>query len=93
MDAEEEGAVAVEDIDTDELPEEMRDMDKSQRKAYVDKMAKKRKTIQVRIRELNTEREKYVAGQRRNLPADTLDAVLIDTVRKQAESKSFRFEK
>ena len=92
VDAESEGAVAIEDLEAEELPKEMRDMDGEERKAYIEKKANERKKIQEQINQLNKERRKYVAEQMTKLPGNTLDAVMIQAIREQAEKKNYQFE-
>ncbi len=92
VDAESEGAVAVEELEAEELPKEMRDMNDEERKAYIKKKATERKRIQEQINQLNKERRKYVAEQMTQLPDNTLDAVMIQAIREQAEKKNYQFE-
>ncbi len=90
------GKIKLEDLKDDQLPEFMRKMSVEERKAFVDKTIKERGQIQQQIKDLSDARDKYVADQRRTLAEksdNTLDAAIIESVRKQAEQKSFKFEK
>ena len=68
-------------------------MKPAERKAYVEKMAKRRKELQQKIAELSGQRDKYVAARRKKLAgksgAKTLSEALRESVRKQAEKKQF----
>jgi hypothetical protein len=95
VDAEKEGSVKVEEVDADELPAEMRSMSKSERKAHVQKMGKKRAAIQKKIQKLNAERKKYIAKKKKEMSQsgqDTLDTAMIKAIRKQAGKKQFKFK-
>lgn len=85
--------VKLENLKDDEVPEEMKKMNTKERKAYIKKMIKKRKRLQKRISKLNNERRKYVKQEMKKRSAsNTLDAVVIPTVRKQAVEKNFKFK-
>lgn len=87
------GKVRLEILETKELPEEMREMSLAERKAYIEKQAKRRTTLQVEIRRLNDERGKYVAVEMktRGKSGDhTLDTAIITIVREQAKRKGFK---
>lgn len=94
VDAVKEGKVKVEDMKEEELPEEMKKMDKKQRKEYVEKMHKKRAQIQKKITELNKAREKYVRDKRKQMAGDqTLDEALVKAIKEQAAKKNYKFKK
>lgn len=93
VDAKKDGSVKIEELKDEELPDEMKKMSKEERKAYVDKMSKERENIQNKINKLNEERSKYVAQKMlENKNDNTLDAVMIKTIREQAKQKDYRFE-
>ena len=93
VDAKKEGKIKVEEIKDEELPDEMKNMTIQERKDYLDKMEKERETIQEKINKLNDERSKYVAQKMlENKNENTLDAVMIKTIREQAAQKNYRFE-
>ena len=94
VDAKKDGSVKIEELKDEELPEEMKKMNKEERKAYVDKMSKERENIQSKINKLNEERSKYVAQKMlENKNDNTLDAVIIKTIREQAKQKNYSFSK
>ena len=56
-------------------------------------MLKEQLEIQEQINRLHAERSKYVAEQTRNRSAtNTLDSVVVTTVREQAQKRNYRFE-
>ncbi len=92
VDAENEGAVKIEDLSENELPEEMKEMTLEERKKYLSEKAKERESIQKEINELNEARRIYVAEKTLEMGDNTLDAVMIKAIREQAESKNFKFD-
>ncbi len=95
VDALRDGGVKLGELKDEDLPENMQKMTPAERVAYVEVQAMQRADIQQTINGLNTERRKYVAEQREKLSEtgeDTLDAVMIKTLRAQAQKKNFQFE-
>ncbi len=93
IDAKKEGKVKVEELKGEELPAEMQKMSVSERKDYLDKMGKEREQIQNKINRLNDERNKYVAQKMlESKNENTLDAVMIKTIREQAKQKNYSFK-
>jgi len=87
---------ALAELKEEELPAEMKGMNATQRKEYVDKKAKERETIQTKIREVNENREKYIADERKKTAGsakNTLDEAMLGAVREQAIKKKYKFEK
>lgn len=94
VDAKKEGKVKVEELKEEELPDNMKKMTVQERKSYLDKMEKEREQIQEKITKLNDERSKYVVQKMlENKNENTLDAVMIKTIREQAKQKNYSFEK
>lgn len=94
VDAEKEGKIKIEDIKDEDLPAEMKKMNKQERKDYIEKLKKKRTEIQGKIQQLKQERDKYVAGKQKEMTGDkTLDAAMLEAIRDQAEQKNYKFEK
>lgn len=80
-------------LKTEELPVEMRQMTETERKAYVETKTKERERIQEQINQLNVERTKFVAEKTKQLNAtNTLDSVVLATVREQATKRNYKFE-
>ena len=95
VDALKEDTVKLDDVKTEDLPEEMQKMTLEERKAYIDTKSKERAAIQEKISKLNTSRKKFVAEELKKLSEtgeDTLDAAMIRAIREQAESKKFELE-
>lgn len=93
VDAKKDGSVKIEELKDEDLPDEMKKMNIQERKAYVDKMDKEREQIQKKINRLNDERSKYVAKKMlENKNDNTLDAVMIKTIREQAKNKNYKFD-
>jgi hypothetical protein len=61
----------------------------------VEQRAKERAEIQARIKELNAERQEYIATEMKKRTESqgeqTLDQAVIRSLREQAEAKGFRF--
>ena len=83
----------LEDVKKADLPVEMQKLSERERKEFIEKKAKERDALQVKIQQLNSEREKYVAAQMKQPSAtNTLDAVVTTAVREQAAKRQFKFE-
>ncbi len=93
LDAVENESVDVDEMKADDLPQEMKGMDKKERKEYVDKMIRKRAKLQKKINKLNMERRKYVATEtKKRSGQETLDTVIIKAIRKQTKERNFQFK-
>ncbi|MFZ1518066.1 MAG: vWA domain-containing protein [Ignavibacteriaceae bacterium] len=93
VDAKKDGSVKIEELKDEELPDEMKPMSVQERKVYIEKKEKERSQIQTKINKLNEERSKYVAQKLlENKNDNTLDAVMIKTIREQAKQKYYKFE-
>jgi len=80
----------------DELPAEMKGMNAEEREKFVAQKAKDREEIQKQIQDINQKRESFIAEERKKTsaePKNTLDKVMLNTVREQAEKKNYKFEK
>ncbi|MBN2496188.1 MAG: VWA domain-containing protein [Deltaproteobacteria bacterium] len=96
VDATAKGKVDLAEIDKDDLPENMRKMDRAEQAAFVEKNRARRGEIQAQIRVLDAERRKFVAEQQKKKAdetgEDTLDRAMIDSIHVQAESMGYSFE-
>jgi hypothetical protein len=92
VDAKKEGSVNIEELEEDQLPEEMKNMNLEERKDYVEEKAKEREKIQNQINELSEERRKYIADKLAEGKDNTLDAAMVNMIRKQAAEKNYKFE-
>jgi hypothetical protein len=93
VDASKKDGFDVKKIRKEELPAEMQEMNDTERAAYIQKNSETRAGLQNQINKLNAEREKYVAEKMKAASAsNTLDSVVITTVRSQAQTRSFQFK-
>ncbi|MDY6933260.1 MAG: VWA domain-containing protein [Spirochaetota bacterium] len=93
VDAIENESVEIDSLKDDELPSEMRKMNKRERKEYIDKMIDKRAELQKRINRLNMERREFVENEmKKRSEQNTLDLVIIKAVHEQAARCDFSFE-
>lgn len=79
-----------------DLPEEMQGMTVEERKAHAAAKRAGRTEIQKQIQELNEAREEYVRAElqkRAGEDGETLDQVVVETVRSQAVAKGYAFSK
>jgi hypothetical protein len=93
VDACKDKTVNLETMKKEELPPEMQKLNESERKAYVEAKAKEREKLQADINRLNAERSKFVAEEmKKTAQTNTLDQVMIATIREQATRRNYRFE-
>jgi hypothetical protein len=95
VDGTKKGAVKLEALKDEELPEELRGKNAEERKAIVEAKEKERSAIQARIQQLNQERQKYLAEKQKEQAAegnDTLDKAILQSVQTQAKAQSFTLE-
>lgn len=93
VDASKEKGFEITKLKTDELPTEMQKMNAEERRAYIEKNAKEREQLHAKIQQLNAEREKYLVEKSKEVAGtNTLDAVVISSVREQAQKRNFKFE-
>ena len=91
VDAEESGAVKVEDMKPEDLPENMRQMAPAERRAYLDKMKAQRAALKAKIQKLQAERDKYVAEEMKKQSGEaTLDNALLKAVHEVAGQRGFK---
>ncbi len=90
VDAVEEEAIELEELDTESLPAEMKDLKVEERKEFVEEKRKERLAIQEKINVLNTQRMDFIANENaKSEEAATLDNVLLKAVKSQAKQKNF----
>ena len=76
-----------------DLPAAMQALPPAGRQEFIDKKSQERAAMQAKINELNAAREKFVAAQMKSvIGTNTLDTVVITTVREQAQAWAFTFE-
>lgn len=88
VDAIEDDEAVLDDLKDENLPEEMKTMSKTERKAYIQKQANARQSIQKEIRDLGVKRKRYIIeSQSAQSKEGMLDDALIQAIKKQAKSK------
>jgi von Willebrand factor type A domain len=75
-----------------DLPAPMQALPPAEWKEFIEKKAQERAELQAKINELNAAREKFVAAKIKFVTTNTLDTVVITTVREQAQTRAFTFE-
>jgi hypothetical protein len=76
-----------------DLPATMQALPPAERKEFIEKKSQERSELQAKINALNAEREKFVAAQAKNAAGtNTLDSVVITTIREQAQARAFTFQ-
>src|SRR5450432_718824 len=75
-----------------DLPATVQALPPAERKEFIEKKSQERADLQAKINTLNAEREKFVAAQMKNTTTNTLDSVVITTVREQAQARAFTFQ-
>jgi hypothetical protein len=95
LDALENGTVKLETISGDSLPEIMRGMTLTEKRAYVAGKKAERERIKKTIRELSQKRTEYVERQRKastDKGENTVDSVIIQSLRQQLAAKGFKLQ-
>jgi von Willebrand factor type A domain len=95
VDAIKNGKCNLEELKDEDLPDDLKKLDKAARKSKVDAAAKQREAIQAQILKLNKEREQFLVVERKKQlgsKADTLDQAIVKTIRDQATRQNFKFE-
>lgn len=97
IDSLERGEVTLEDLESDKLPEEMRDLDEKQLAAAVEAKRVQRKEIQAKLDKLLAERNAFIVAERKRLAeagkGDSFDEEVSGTVREQAARKGIEYAK
>jgi len=93
VDAYSKGKLKVESLDKKYLPAKMRKMNSKEKIQYIRSMQKKRQDIQAKIEKLNTKRREYISEKRKEMSSKkSLDSVMIESIKKEAVKKNFRFK-
>ena len=95
LDALENGRVTLESLSNDALPEVMRSMTLTEKRAYVAAKKAERESIKKTIRELSQKRNEYIEQQRKASTSkgeNTLDSVIIQSLRQQLAAKGFKVQ-
>jgi hypothetical protein len=95
LDALENGTVKLEALSDESLPEIMRGMSITEKRSYVAAKKAERETIKKTIRELSQKRTEYIEQQRQantKSGENTLDSVIIQSLRQQLAAKGFKLQ-
>lgn len=95
IDALDRGIVTLEQLSDNALPPVMRGMTLAQKREYVAIKKAERQRIQAAIRDLNQKRNEYVEKQRQTNASsseNTLDRVIIQSLRQQLAAKGFKLQ-
>lgn len=95
VDAVTDDKVELAEVKAEDLPEEMQRMNEKEREDFVKAKTEARANIQQQIKELDAQRRTYIDGEmkkRADKGEDTLEKVMIKTVREQITRKNFRVE-
>lgn len=93
VDATKDDAKVIEKAKPEELPEAMKGMSVDQRKRYVKQKSEERQQVQTEIQELSKKRQEYITTQsKQSNEAETLDAAMIQAIKRQAASKKLSWQ-
>lgn len=81
---------ALETMASDELPAELKRMDKKAQKAHLKKLAKKRKALNKKLAKLSKERDAFIK-KKASEKADSFDAQVMRDIKKQGKSFGLSF--
>ena len=96
VDAMDKMTIKLNEIKQDELPENLRGKSEKEIQTYLQEKLAERKEIQKRIADLSKKRALFIAEklkEMRGKDENTLDLVMIKSLRSQAEAKDFSFKK
>ena len=89
------GGVALESIETEALPEEMKTMKPAAREDFVKEKAKDRKKLRIEIKALADKRDAYLRQkvEEAGLGKSTLDSQIFDAIKEQSADKGLVYDK
>ncbi len=91
VDAVESEEMAISDIASDELPEELQGKSEEEIKTYLESKKKEREDIQKQIQELNIKREAYIAKNQKEETGE-LENALLSAIKAQAAKKNYKWD-
>ncbi len=90
----ESGSLKRDELKKEELPEEMQKMSKAELDTHISAQLAERKNIREQISRLQTSREAYIAREeKKKTGGNTLDKAMIETIRKQAARRGYKFSR
>jgi hypothetical protein len=85
----EDGRVELDDVEEEELPEPLRDLEAPARKKVLAETSAKRQELEGEMKRLQAERDRFLAEKRAG--ASTLDQALVEALRGQMTKKKFEW--
>ena len=94
LDAVKEKRVKLDELKDEELSAEMQKMSPEKRREYLESKQKERDEIIKKMQELAKARDEYVQAEikKQNLDKNSVDQIILNTLRQQAEKKGFKFK-
>jgi hypothetical protein len=93
VDAEQEKGFSYKDLKKDQLPKELKGKSIEEIKKIVDQKRADREAVQQEIQTLNAKRRAFVAEQKKlNKTINGLENAMIQSIKKQAEKKNYKWE-
>jgi len=89
VDAAKDKSFKYDEVEKKSLPKELQGKSTMEIRFYVEKQAKKREEIQLKINELNGKRKKFITEKQKNSAEDNLENAMIKTIKKQAKNKNY----
>jgi hypothetical protein len=90
----ESGKMSKDQLKAENLPEELQKLSKAEREKYLEQKLAERRKIQAEIAALQTQRKAHIAAEEKKAAgASTLDKAMIDSIRKQAVTRGYKFDK
>jgi hypothetical protein len=89
VDAAQEKDFELEEVESESLPDELKELSNKELKDYIQKKLAERKSIQDKINKLNAKRKKYVMSK--SIKEDNLGNALLKSIEKQATHKGYDF--
>ena len=89
VDAEKEAGFSYSKLEKKSLPKHLQSKSSEEIKKYVAQERKKREEIQLKINNLNKQRNTYVAKQKKDKNTKSIDKAMINAIKKQAKLKNY----
>jgi len=87
----ENGTVRLEDVKTEDLPDELRGLSPAERKQEIEKRQAQRRQVRAEIMQLSKEREEFIKKERAKSGArNSFDSVVAEALKSQLAAKGFK---
>lgn len=94
VDAKKDGSLDIDKVKTEDLPQEMRTMNRDEKLRYIESKTKEREEIQKKIADINKKRNEYIAEkQKEDGEQNNLNKAMMESVKDLAAKKNYEFEK